>query len=244
MNAMYDLTIILPFYNEQKSLEKKLPAFIEFAIAHPYYHFRFVNDGSTDQSLDLLERSVLHLPNVSIVSLRARGGKGHAVRAGFDANKSDYFCFLDGDIPYSLDHLHRLLEALKKNDMVIGCRNLVPHVTRSTRRRQILGWMFNRLARMILNLPHTDTQAGIKGFHKKVAQYVFPRQRLAGFSFDVELLYLARKGGFSIAEIPATVADDHSYKIGKIKLLADSLQMFADLISIRWNDLCGKYEEP
>lgn len=236
-----ELTVILPVYNEEKCLEKKLKELVAFAKQNPSYHFCFVDNDSTDNTLEALRKGAEDVANVSVISAGQQRGKGAAIRAGFRAGGGEYVCFLDGDLPYSLDHLHTMRRELEKYDVVIGCRNLVPHVTRSTRRRQILGWAFNRLARIILWMPYSDTQAGLKGFRRKVGEIVFQKQRIFDFSFDVELLYLARKYGFTIGEIPATVSDDHSYKVGKIKLLKDSLRMFGDLINIRVNDFFGKY---
>lgn len=241
MTPAPELTVILPVFNEAKCLERKLEGLLAFAKQNPSYYFHFVDDGSTDNTAEVIRKGIEGVGNVSILPQGDQHGKGAAIRVGFQAGGGEYFCFLDGDLPYSLDHLHVVRRELEKCDVVIGCRNLVPHVTRSTLRRRILGWVFNRLARMILCMPYTDTQAGLKGFRRKVGEAFFPKQRIVDFSFDVELLFIARKHGFNVCEIPATVSDDHSYKIGKIKLLKDSLRMFGDLISIRVNDFLGRY---
>ena len=88
---------------------------------------------------------------------------------------------------------------------------------------------------MILDLPYHDTQAGLKGFRAPAARAIFARQRIASFGFDAELLCIAHALGFTIGEIPARVLEDHSYKLGKVKLLKDSLLMLGDLFRIQSN---------
>ncbi len=127
--------------------------------------------------------------------------------------------------------------------MVIGSRSLVHRTEKNTKlARQVLGWGFNRLARMILNLPYRDTQAGLKGFRRPVAQHLFSRQRIPDFSFDVELVFLARYFNYRITEVPAHVSEAHSYKISKVNLLRDPMKMFIDLVRIRVNSLRGLYK--
>ena len=104
-----------------------------------------------------------------------------------------------------------------------------------------MGWTFNRLARLALGLPHPDTQAGLKGFRRDVARTLFARQRVAGFGFDVEVLYLARRLGYRVGEIPARVSAG-SYAASQVDLVRDPLRMFRDLVSIRWRGAIGRYE--
>jgi glycosyltransferase involved in cell wall biosynthesis len=238
------LTVVLPIYNEAKSVDDKFHELLEFARQNPQYHFRFVDDGSTDGTPERIQADIERdqPKNVSLLALKKNGGKGAAIRAGFDEGCGPLFVFLDGDLAYSLEHLFVMEKALEKDDVVIGCRNLISHVTRSTKRRQFLGWAFNRLARLILDFPYTDTQAGLKGFRKAAAEKVFHHQTLSGFSFDVEALYLARKYGFTVGEIPAKVCDRHTYKISRVKLIRDSTHMFGEMLSIRWKDFCGRYD--
>ena len=106
-----------------------------------------------------------------------------------------------------------------------------------------MGECFNFLARRILALPYRDTQAGCKGFRRDAARSIFEKSSISGFGFDAELLFIARKLGFSIMEISANVSKEHNYKKGKLKLMKDSVIMFCNLLHIRWNDLLGKYDE-
>ncbi len=125
---------------------------------------------------------------------------------------------------------------------MIGSRRLsAGKVVRPSLRRRVLGETFNRLARIILNLPFRDTQAGLKGFRFEAAQRIFGKSSIPGFGFDAELLFLARKFGYSISEVPVNVSDRHSYKKGKLKLMRDSVTMFFNLLLIRGRNFAGKY---
>jgi len=237
-------SIILPIYNEQACIEHTFRAVLEYADTHPTYDFIFVNDGSTDQTAALLEAQIrsCKCDRVFLISYPHRGGKGYAVRRGVEIAGGDFVCFLDGDLAYSLDHLDLLISKLEWFEVVIGSRGLSSNQQEIQLLRRLAGKIFNLLSRRILNLQYLDMQAGLKGFQKRAAQRLFGLQRLAGFSFDVELIYLAKKYGYAIAEIPAQVSSKHSHKQSKVNLLLDSLKMLKDLLRIRLNDWVGRYD--
>ncbi len=237
--------IIMPVYNEQACIGSTFDAVMAYCQSHPNFQFIFVNDGSSDRTQQILEQRIAdsQTEQIQLLSYCDRGGKGHAVKMGIYLANTDYVCFLDGDLAYSLDHLDWLTAKLAQYDVVIGCRSLVPEGNQGLRlSRKIAGKVFNSLSKQILNLPYVDMQAGLKGFSGKAAKEIFDRQELIGFSFDVELIYLAKKLGYSIAEIPAYVSNSHATKISKVDLLADSIKMLRDLFKIRWNDWTGRYE--
>jgi len=239
------MSIILPMYNEQSCIGKTFDTLLAFAHNHPDYDFIFVNDGSTDETPTILEKHLLMAGEVPIqcVSYPNRRGKGFAVHQGMYHASGEYVCFIDSDLAYSLDHLNLLLEELHRFDVVIGCRNLVAGSTQELKpSRKIAGKVFNWLSQWILHLRFSDMQAGLKGFRTVVARELFSRQQLSGFAFDVELIYLACKHGYSVGKIPARVSAHHPKKLSKVNLVQDSLKMLADLFKIRWNDLIGRYE--
>lgn len=242
---LHRAAIIMPVYNEQACIGITFDAVVAYCQSHPNFQFIFVNDGSRDRTQQILEQRIAdsQTEQIQLVSYCDRGGKGHAVKMGVYLANADYVCFLDGDLAYSLDHLDWLTAKLAQYDVVIGCRSLVPEGNQGLRlSRKIAGKVFNSLSKQILNLPYVDMQAGLKGFRGKAAKEIFDRQELIGFSFDVELIYLAKKLGYSIAEIPAYVSNSHATKISKVDLLADSLKMLRDLFKIRLNDVTGRYE--
>jgi len=239
------VSVVLPIYNEQSCIEETFNAVLDFAECHPFYCFIFVNDGSTDETATLLESRIAASQTfqIKLVSYGERRGKGYAVKRGIEVAEGDYLCFLDGDLAYSLEHLDGLFEQLKEFDVVIGCRNLVPGGVKGVRfSRRIAGKIFNILSRWLLGLKFNDMQAGLKGFRKQAAKEIFSKQKLTGFSFDAELIYLAKKQNYRVGEIPAVVASSHKKKISKVNLVQDSLHMLWDLLTIRLNDMLGRYD--
>ena len=107
--------------------------------------------------------------------------------------------------------------------------------------REFAGIVFNKIVRIILRLPFVDTQCGFKAFRRERCQIIFEQQRIEGFGFDPELLYLARHHGLRAIEIP--VRWGHS-PVTKVSMLRDSLKMFIDIFVIRWNALSGRYARP
>jgi glycosyltransferase involved in cell wall biosynthesis len=240
-----DVSVILPVYNEQSCIGSTFDAVLDYSRLHPTYQFIFVNDGSNDQTQRILEQRIAgaETEQIQLCAYPDRGGKGYAVRRGIENADGDYICFIDGDLAYSLDHLDLLVAKLQHYEMVIGCRGLVPGGDRGLNAtRKVAGKIYNILSKRILNLRFIDMQAGLKGFQKQAARELFSRQALTGFSFDVELIYLAKKLGYAIGEIPAYVSVSHSRKISKVNLLMDSLKMLGDLFKIRLNDWLGRYE--
>ena len=234
--------MILPVHNERARIERSLALVTAFASTHPDHHFAFVDDGSTDGTPVRIRAHLeaAQLPNVELLAYRPRRGKGHAIRVGVEHARAALVCFTDGDLPYSLDHLGRLVAALGAHDLVIGRRDPTERIL--SHPRWVMGRCFNRLARLALGLSHSDTQAGLKGFRRDVARTLFARQRVSGFGFDVEVLYLARRLGYRVGEIPARVSPTHSYAASQVDLVRDPLRMCRDLLTIRWRGVLGGYE--
>jgi dolichyl-phosphate beta-glucosyltransferase len=241
---IHSVAVILPTFNERNNIEQMVGEVSVFAAENPHYRFLFVDDASNDGTDEILGATVKgqKQSNISFFRCDKNRGKGNAVRTGFERVEADVFCFIDSDLAYSPDHLKLLEEGLRTSDIVIGSRRLSSgRVRRPSLRRRMLGETFNRLARVILNLPFHDTQAGLKGFRFQAAQRIFGKSSIPGFGFDVELLFLARKFGYSISEVPVNVSDRHSYKKGKLKLMKDSVIMFFNLLLIRLRNFAGSY---
>jgi dolichyl-phosphate beta-glucosyltransferase len=239
---MYKASVILPVYNESETIERTLLAVNEYAAVHPDFYFLFVNDGSTDNTRDIINRRLNGAKNISLLNLKENKGKADALRHAVIELDSDYIVFTDGDMAYSLDHVDVLLEALRNNEVAIGNRKLGENHPRKTQ-RFVAGEAFNRLARILLSLDITDTQAGIKGFTGPVAKKLFSLSRIDDFAFDAELLYIAKRKGYRIAQIPAKVNKFHEFRPSTIKVVRDSPGMFLSLIKIVFNRIRGKYNE-
>ncbi len=239
------LAVILPIYNERGIIGEMIDSVEAFAAENPHYYFLFVDDGSDDGTAEILKAAVdkQSQANIAFFHCEKNLGKGYAVKIGFEMAEADALCFIDSDMAYSLDHLKLIEEKLQTNDVVIGSRKLTTSwKKRSSLRRQIMGECFNCLVRRMLDLPFRDTQAGVKGFRFKAARRIFEKLAVMGFAFDVELLFLANKFGFGIAEIAAQENEKHRYKKGKLKLIKDSLIMFSHLLLIRLRNFTGSYD--
>lgn len=238
------VTVVLPVYNEQACIGQTFDTVVAFARKHPSYTFLFVDDGSTDHTKRILadRLKIVQMPQLQMLSYSPRAGKGFAIKTGMDYAEGDYLCYLDSDLAYALEHLGILVECLQDQDVAIGSRSLVstnPAALHWSRR--LAGQVYNWISRFALGLGYRDMQAGLKGFRRDAAKDLFRRQSLMGFSFDVELIYLAKRRGYRIGQVPAYLSKQHQQKHSKVNLLGDSLSMFRDLLQIRWNDLIGRY---
>ncbi|NJN48742.1 MAG: glycosyltransferase [Alkalinema sp. RL_2_19] len=246
LRCLTPIVVILPVHNEQATLPASLKKVQQYVYRHPHVTCIFIDDGSTDQSRRILTETIraAKTPQIQMLTYSPCAGKGYAVRMGIQAAvmECEYLCLLDGDLAYSLDHLNDLMVALQTCDVAIGDRT---HSIAMPRKRDWLRHKVTRfctkIARKVLGLPYSDLQAGLKGFRQPAAQLLFDRQRLEGFSFDLELLYLAQKYGFSISVIPAQVSEPHQIKLSQVKLVKDHLWMIKDLMQIRFNDWVGRY---
>ncbi len=246
--------VVVPVYNEARIIARTLEEVLAFAREHPAYRFIFVDDGSTDGTTELVRDRLdgVGAP-ASLVALDSNRGKGRAVRTGVERalrtldlaghGTHGRVCFIDGDLAYGLDHLDPLAAALESFDVVIGSRSLAPvERARISAPRRLMGGAFNAMARALIALPHRDTQAGLKGFRARAAREVFRRQRHDGFAFDAELIFLARRLGFSVGEVPARISPEHSYKASKVNLVRDPFRMLRALLDIRAAAARGRYD--
>jgi glycosyltransferase involved in cell wall biosynthesis len=169
-------------------------------------------------------------------------GKGYSVRHGMLRAEGDWVLFTDADLSAPIAELDKLMRAVEQHraDVAIGSRALdrsLIGVHQSWFREQA-GRVFNLMVRLVVGLPFWDTQCGFKLFSSHAAREVFRRVRLEGFGFDVEALFLARRLGFRVVEVP--VRWDH-VEGTKVHLWRDSVRMFLDLLRVRLNQLRGLY---
>lgn len=238
---MKKITIILPVYNEENILKETLKELEKFIKNKKNWEVIFVDDGSKDRSLEILEN---YKPKFfKIISYSKNKGKGYAIKQGILEAKGEYIGFTDSDLAYSFENLERALRHLDDFDIVIGSRKLVEgYLKNLSLQRKIFGKGFSIIANLLLGHEIPDSQSGLKAFRNNVAEDIFEKQTLNGFSFDAEILYIARKKKYSVKQIPAYVSPNHKQKKSKVNLLMDPAKMFLDLIKIRKNSRLGKYD--
>lgn len=236
-----DLSIVIPSYNE----EKRLPATLQRIAAYLEASGRnaeviVVDDGSTDQTVEVAESFQGTMGNLRIVSNGRNRGKGYSVRHGSMEARGEIVLFTDADLSAPIEEADKLLAKMDEYDVAIGSRavNRVLIEVHESRFREFAGIVFNKIVRIILRLPFVDTQCGFKAFRREKCRIIFQQQTIERFGFDPELLYLARHHGLQTIEVAVRWA--HS-PATKISMWRDSIQMFLDVLIIRWNALGGRY---
>jgi dolichyl-phosphate beta-glucosyltransferase len=248
------LSIVIPAYNEEHRLPGNLGKVMEYLQGQPYQaEVVIVDDGSVDGTVAALQPYAEHFPQLRVIENDHRG-KAYAVRTGMLAAQGDYVLFTDADLPTPLTELPKLLELAKQgHDLVIGSREgLGARRVGEPSYRHLMGRVFNLVVRMVALGHFQDTQCGFKLFTRKSAHDLFRRLRLYGedtklakggtlTGFDVEVLYLAVKFGYRVADVPV---EWHYGESSKVHPLRESIRMFQDVVRVRLNDWRGKYRQP
>jgi dolichyl-phosphate beta-glucosyltransferase len=238
----FDLSIIIPSYNEEARLPETLRRIAEYL---PTLGLRtevlVVDDGSMDRTAAVAESFRGKLSGLRVLSNGPNRGKGYSVRHGMLESQGDLVLFTDADLSAPIEESNKLLSALNNGyDVAIGSRAMDRSLisTHQSIFREFAGIIFNKIVRIVLRLPFVDTQCGFKAFRRERTQIIFEQQRIEGFGFDPELLYLARHHGLRAIEIP--VRWGHS-SATTVNMMGDSLKMFVDIFTIRWNSMSGRY---
>lgn len=241
---MQSLSIVIPAYNEEKRLPGSLKKVFDCLAARgwPSPEVVVVDDGSTDGTAQLVEHARERWPSLRLLSNPGNRGKGYAVRYGMREARGEWTLVTDADLSSPIEELDKLWAAVERTGAAgaIGSRALDRSLVgvRQSALREIAGRTFNLVMRLVTGLPFHDTQCGFKLFRRDVVECVAARQISEGFGFDVEMLYIARKYGFEIVEVPVRWDNAEGTKVS----LWNGLAAFADPLSVRWNDLKGLYK--
>jgi dolichyl-phosphate beta-glucosyltransferase len=235
------LSVVVPAYNEEKRIGKcasRVTAY--FRKKCRPFEVVIVNDGSRDGTAREALKAARRYREVKLVSYRENGGKGHALRRGIQASRGDRVLFMDADlstVPEEWPKLARLLDA--GADLAIGSRKTAGArlVQRQPKWRESMGKVFTWLVRRML-VDVTDVTCGFKAFRGPVARELFSRQVLDDWSFDAEVLYMARQAGFRIAEAPVVWKNNPD---SKVKIVRATLSALAGIFRVRWFHLTGRY---
>lgn len=235
------LSIIIPAYNEEGRLPRTLEQIFAFLREQSYTaEVLVVENGSNDQTLDVAQKLAEQYKNLHVFKEEQRG-KGNAVKRGMLEARGEYRFICDADLSMPIAEVNRFLPPkLNDFDIVIGSRE-APGAVRynEPQYRHLTGRVFNTLIRLLVLPNLQDTQCGFKCFRAGVVEEIFPYQTLTGWSFDVEILYIAQRRGCHIREIPINWYFNPDTKIS---VLRDSWQMFLDLLAIRRNARRGLYD--
>lgn len=245
------LSVVVPAYNEEPNFKKGTINEIPRYLSSQDYTFEIVivDDGSSDDTASLGQDFAKKHKNVRLIK-NPHQGKAETVKKGVQEARGEYVLFTDFDQATPISEVEKLLPMFPQYDIVIGSRQL-PGAKREKEplHRHLMGLVFNLIVQLIAVRGIWDTQAGFKCFKAEVAKNLFSKLKVYGkgknvqgalvTAFDVELLFIAKKYGFKIKEVPIIW---HHVATTRVNPLKDSMRMFRDVVKIRLNDLRGVYK--
>ncbi|MCK9246443.1 MAG: glycosyltransferase family 2 protein [Anaerolineaceae bacterium] len=241
MNTPF-LSLILPAHNEAERLPQALKQLQNFIDQQAYdCEVLLIENASTDDTAAIANEFQIEFPQLKIIRL-GQPGKGNAIRAGMLAATGQYRFMADVDFSMPVEEIRKFLPPELPQPQVAIASREKPGSKRIGEPfyRHLIGRVFNFFVRILVLPGLQDTQCGFKCFSAEAAERIFPRQTLEGWSFDVEVLAIARELGFEVVEVPIT----WMYQPGsRISILKDSWRMFGDLLVIRSNKRKGLYRE-
>jgi dolichyl-phosphate beta-glucosyltransferase len=237
---------VIPAYNEAQRLPATLAAWARYLEAQPYLaEIVVVDDGSRDQTAQVVgdfAAARAGPPAVHLRRLPANQGKGAAVKLGMLTASGAHLFYVDADLNIGPQHLSPALRLLETScDLVVGQRSLAQYAAAERSLARLLAGAAVQALRRAVVLPAIrDTQCGFKGFRRRLARAIFRRTRIRSFAFDIEVLFLARKLGAAITELPVAT----TYRAGSTYSVRRHLLPFLrDVLQIRLNDLRGYYRD-
>ena len=238
------LSIVIPAYNEAARLDHALERVTTTIQTNGWdAEVLVVDDGSTDETPEIVDRWMQRFDRLHLVRNPGNRGKGFSVRNGMLQAAGEVVLFTDADLSAPMEEAERLLAALEAGaDVAIGSRWLDRE--KQTRHqplyRRFFGRCYNWLTRTVMGLPYKDTQCGFKAFRRPAAQVIFRLQTIERWGFDPELLFIARKLGYRVVEVPVTWGHDER---SRMSYLRDGMQMLKEMAEIRANSLRGRYDK-
>ena len=234
------LSVVIPAFNEAGRIVSTLHSVVAYLREQTYtWEILVVDDGSQDDTAALVSAAAQNLDGIRLLRME-HYGKGWAVRAGMLEARGAYRFMCDADLAMPIEWLQEFLEKMDAGaDIVIGSREIF-----GARRydepfyRHFRGRIFNWVVRAVAVRGFQDTQCGFKCFRQDAADRLFFRQRARGMGFDVEVLYLAAKAGYSVVEMPV---EWHHQPGSKVRPGVDSIDMLKDTLLIRLRDMIGSY---
>ncbi len=227
------LSIVVPAYNEEGRIGPSLARLLEYGRGQlESFEILVVDDGSSDQTREVIAEVARGNPAVKLLAQPRNLGKGAAVRRGMLEATLPYALFTDADLSTPIEDVERLFEAMDRAPVAIGSRAIKGSriEVHQPFYRELMGRGFNLLVQAAAIPGIHDSQCGFKLFRTGTARQLFGLARLDGFAFDVEILFLCRKLGIEVVEVPVRWRNDTA---SKVKPVRDTLRMARDLAMIR-----------
>lgn len=250
MDSEIYLSVIIPSYNEETRLPNTLNNAVQFLSQKPFQsEIIVVDDGSQDQTFQIASSflSSQNSPNQTIsyqiIKNSKNLGKGQSIRNGVAKARGLLILFTDADDSTPIEELDKFIPLMKpqgKNDIVIGSRHLKESsiLVHQPWHRKLLGRSANLLIQLLLLPGITDTQCGFKLFNANIAKDLFAKTFLPRWGFDMEILFLARKMGYQILEVPVTWLNSSTSRLRPVK---DGLKTLKELLEIKLNNWQDRY---
>jgi dolichyl-phosphate beta-glucosyltransferase len=231
-----ELTILIPAYNESQRITATLEKVLAYARAHlDAFEILVVDDGSDDGTAELVRTRFGDA--VRVLRRDARGGKGAAIRSGVEAASRPWILFSDADFSIPIEEFEKLWKEADRAPIVIGSKHAPGGHVEYPPLRRFLGSIGQRLIALFVVSGFHDTQCGFKLYRTDTARELFRFQRIDGFGFDFEVLFLARRLGHAVREVPIRC----EHKIGGTVRLSTYLSVLGEILRLRWNVLLGRY---
>ena len=234
------LSVIIPAYNEGSRLPETLPQVIDFVASQSYEaEIIVVDNNSNDDTYEIAERLGADYPFVKVLSEKIQG-KGAAVRTGMLGANGEYLFMADADLSMPIGEVSKFLPPLLADyDVAIASREVEGAVRyNEPGYRHLMGRVFNSVVKIFAVPGFQDTQAGFKCFRREAALDILSLQTIDGWAFDVELLFIARRRGYRIVEVPINW---YYRSNSRINPLGDAIDMFKEVVGIRINGWRGIY---
>lgn len=222
-------SLIIPMYNEENRLPKFLSGLDKF-LQEREMEILLVNDGSSDNTLECMNKYAEGKKNVKIITYEKNSGKGSAIQKGVHNATGDPILFIDADGSISPDQIPKMLEKLKDFDMVVGDRSSTDSKIDQPLLRTMIGKIFNIYARILFQSNIKDNLCGFKGFKKGVAKDLFQDLEAKRWLFDVEIFYKAKKREYNLYRLPLTWEHKEESKIKPL----DPIKMLFELLVLRY----------
>lgn len=227
-------SIIVPCYNETRRIDNLIRIFTFLRKLKRTWEVIVVNDGSSDDTLTKL-KILKKKYDFNLISYSKNRGKGYAVKKGMLTARGEHRLFLDVDLSTPIETIDKFAEFVDKNDVVIGTRRnkLSKVLVHQSPLRENLGRVFTFLSQVVLGANISDFTCGFKCFSETSAEKIFAKTRIYRWGFDSESLFLAKKYGFSIKEVPVTWKNDQGTRV---KFPGDIINSLTELLRIRFFD--------
>lgn len=240
------LSIVIPVYNEEKRIGPTVEKLVAYLRKQPYSReIVLVDDGSTDRGIELATQGLNEAgENFRVLGDGQNRGKGYALKKGMTESFGDFVLFTDADLSTPIEELDQMWQWFEQGFEIVQGSRKMPGASVERHQpwlRENMGKVFTALSNLIATVNVSDVTCGFKCYQGDVARYLYGLQRVYDWSFDAEIIHIARKQGFRLKEVPVRWLDERGTKV---HLLRDTIRSFQGLLQIRLNSWRGLYSSP